>query len=626
VGAPYGERVSLRARLLAILALLVLVLAATTAVTATAQRRVARENSLVGEVLQPAAVEARALLSAMVNQETGQRGFLITGDTSYLAPYRQGREAAMARLAELRTSFRSDPDVQRALDAVARAQREWRTRHADPEIEARRSGGLPAAQTLVDSGGGRRSFDALRRRIEALQQLIDERTEVARADALRDGQVARNAVVVGAAVTLLLVLLTGLLVRRWFLVPVNRLRGDMRAVAAGALEREIRASGPSDVAAIGHDAEGMRRRIVSELDTARAASEALAQHSPVVLGLRDELAVPPDQRTPGLVVHGALSPAEGVLAGDWWEVVTRPDGVSVLVVADVSGHGAGAGLVALRFKHRLTTALQTPLALGDAFAVAAQNLDPDPERFISCVLVALDPGSGRLEWLNAGHPPVLVMSRQRGQVSSRQLPPTGPLVSAVTSRWTVESTAIDRRHVVVALTDGVLDARDVRGEEFGVSGVLTAAAGARRWVPRDVVDSCLDSVRRFAADWWRDDITCVALALAAPTGAGTGEASAEGSVEQRSRGQSGVSPAPEPVDWCNGDKHNHSVTEHDRDHGPAGTSRSVRAGDDGSSSPVWDDAPLPLRSGAGRVAARPLSPLRDHAARLLSRAADPSLG
>jgi sigma-B regulation protein RsbU (phosphoserine phosphatase) len=618
--------VSLRARLFAILALLVLVLAVTTAVTATAQRRVARENALVGEVLQPAAVEARALLSAMVNQETGQRGFLITGDPSYLATYRQGRDAAMARLAELRASFRSDPDVQRALDAVALGQRQWRTQHANPEIAARRSGGLPAAQALVDSGGGRRSFDALRRQVEALQQLIDERTEVARADALRDGQVARNAVVAGAAVTLLLVLLTGLLVRRWVLAPVNRLRGDMRAVAAGALEREIRASGPSDVAAIGHDAEAMRRRIVSELDTARAASQALAQHSPVVLGLRDELAVPPGQRTAGLVVHGELSPAEGVLAGDWWEVVTRPDGVNVLVVADVSGHGAGAGLVALRFKHRLTTALQTPLPLGEAFAVAADDLDPDPERFISCVLVAVDPGSGRLEWLNAGHPPVLVMSRHRGQVRSRQLPPTGPLVSAVTSHWTVESTTIDQRHVVVALTDGVVDARDVRGEEFGVGRVLSAAARARRWVPRDVVESCLDSVRRFAADWWRDDITCVGLALAARTGEGTVEGRAEGGADQRSRGQSGVSPAPEPVDWCNGDKHNHSVTEHDSDHGPTGTSRSVRAGDDGSSSPVRDDAPLPLRSGAGRFAPRSLSPLRDHAARLLSTASDTSLG
>ena len=77
-----------------------------------------------------------------------------------------------------------------------------------------------------------------------------------------------------------------LLLRRWILVPVQRLRARMRAVADGNIEEEVLIDGPPEVAAIGRDAESMRRRIVAELDVAHAASEALTQHSPVVSLLR----------------------------------------------------------------------------------------------------------------------------------------------------------------------------------------------------------------------------------------------------------------------------------------------------------------------------------------------------
>ena len=54
--------------------------------------------------------------------------------------------------------------------------------------------------------------------------------------------------------------------------------------------------GPPEVAAVGRDAESMRRRIVAELESARAATEALTQHSPVVSLLRSELASHPRRR------------------------------------------------------------------------------------------------------------------------------------------------------------------------------------------------------------------------------------------------------------------------------------------------------------------------------------------
>ena len=96
-------------------------------------------------------------------------------------------------------------------------------------------------------------------------------------------------ILVSRAATILLLLGGVLLLRRWVLRPVLSLRSRMRAVADGDIDEQLLIDGPPEVAAIGRDAESMRRRIVAELEAARAATEALRQHSPVVSLLRSEL-------------------------------------------------------------------------------------------------------------------------------------------------------------------------------------------------------------------------------------------------------------------------------------------------------------------------------------------------
>ena len=65
----------------------------------------------------------------------------------------------------------------------------------------------------------------------------------------------------------------------------------------------------------------MRERIVTELDRSRQAIEALYQSGPVVTDLREVLAATPSLELTGLALHGVLSAAEGVLAGDWYDAV-----------------------------------------------------------------------------------------------------------------------------------------------------------------------------------------------------------------------------------------------------------------------------------------------------------------
>jgi serine phosphatase RsbU (regulator of sigma subunit) len=415
-------------------------------------------------------------------------------------------------MAELRADFRGDRAMTAALDRVAGAAETWSQVGARPEIRARRAGRERRAEALVASGRGKAAFDESRARVADLQSLIDARVRAAQQRDVEDLLVLRNVILLSRGVLVALLVVGGLLLRRWILVPVQRLRSRMRAVADGRIEEQVLIDGPPEVEALGRDAESMRRRIVAELESARAATEALTQHSPVVSLLRSELSSHPRAEKNGLEVAGLVLSAEGVLAGDWWEAFRRPDGTTALVVADVSGHGAAAGLVAFAFKQRIIALLDSDLALADAFELAARQPE-DVERFLSCLVVVVDPEAQRLSWVNAGHPPALVVDRQHRDIV-RELGPTGPLISAVTSGWVVASTLFGPDDMLVACTDGVLEARGPDGREFGVTGLVEVMKRLDRWSPDEAVAECREAVRRFAVNVRRDDVTCVALALA----------------------------------------------------------------------------------------------------------------
>ena len=70
--------------------------------------------------------------------------------------------------------------------------------------------------------------------------------------------------------------------------------------------------------------------------------EALTQQGPAVIALRDALA-PTRSSAPGVVVEGRLDPAEGVLAGDWYDAIDLPGGRVGVVVGDVAGLCGDAG-------------------------------------------------------------------------------------------------------------------------------------------------------------------------------------------------------------------------------------------------------------------------------------------
>lgn len=104
--------------------------------------------------------------------ETGQRGFLLTGNSSYLEPYNLAVGQIHARLADVERLTRDNPAQQARLPAL-RARIDAKLAELNESIEVRRTQDLPAALRVVEQGRGRIAMDAIRAQVEAMQS--DER-------------------------------------------------------------------------------------------------------------------------------------------------------------------------------------------------------------------------------------------------------------------------------------------------------------------------------------------------------------------------------------------------------------------------------------------------------------------
>ncbi|EGH15956.1 putative sensor protein [Pseudomonas savastanoi pv. glycinea str. race 4] len=153
----------------------------------------------------------RALLERVVDAETGQRGYIITGDDRFLQPYYASLNTLPENLRTLDQLYATDPvEEQKAIHAL-RGQVEERMGNLAETIKLRRESGYEAAMKVVSQGTGKELTDHIRESIST--QVAGEMSEVIALDR-QLVQKAALAVAVSLSGTLLtLVLLTWLFLR-----------------------------------------------------------------------------------------------------------------------------------------------------------------------------------------------------------------------------------------------------------------------------------------------------------------------------------------------------------------------------------------------------------------------------
>ena len=270
---PRRDRAWSLRRSLTVLAVAATVIAvAMIAIGALALTGLQDARGLVVDKIDPAYRQAERLQVALVDQETGIRGYALGRQDVYLRPWTAGRTAESAATAAL-AAVADDPDLRLRADLAEVETRAsaWRTRYAEPILTQVRSG----AAVTADPELGRRLFDELRTSFDALQRTLDRDAADARSD-LDDAaaQLRTVAVLIGIGlVALLFVLAFGL--RRVVERPLSRLAGEVRRVADGDFEARLEGTGPREVVGLGADVEAMRRQIVAEFHELRDARDRL---------------------------------------------------------------------------------------------------------------------------------------------------------------------------------------------------------------------------------------------------------------------------------------------------------------------------------------------------------------
>ena len=421
----------------------------------------------------------------------------------------------------LGTLLAQEPGERALLTQSRMTQQAWLRQDLDPTLEALAEANTARAAGITASDASADRTEAMLRASSVLQARLQARL-------LDQGRVmAGSASTLGnalfLAMTILIIAIIGgaVLVRLRVVRPVEWLGRDVREAAADPTHRHpIPVVGPAEIASLAMDTEGLRRQLVAEIDEARAARGALDSHAPLVSAVRSRLHGQPPPTIDGISIFASNRPAEGVIGGDWWQFVRRSEARWCLVLADVSGHGWESGVIAMQLQAVLESWLRADMPLEQTL-IGASMLLRSGSHTVPMVLVEMDASTGRLSYVNAGHPPPLLIGAT-GQVDA--LARTGPLLScldASASWWSCQSMPWEPGDSLIAHSDGLIP--DVMAREVEPSVRLQEWCAA---VPVDIRRDAHEFGQRLLADIrasgdeWTDDATLLVITRPLPVQAG----------------------------------------------------------------------------------------------------------
>jgi methyl-accepting chemotaxis protein len=185
------------------------------------------------------------LLSNLQDAETGQRGYVITGVESYLAPFTDGTARAEENRRHLAELVADNPRQQARADAMAPLIAD-KLAELQQTVDLRRTRDFAAAQSVVLSDRGKKGMDTIRTIMREMnsdeEALLKTRADVAEIDA-RD---AKLTIVFGTLMALVVSGLAGLLLTRNIAGPLKNLTGVAERITAGDLSSDVPVNDRSD--------------------------------------------------------------------------------------------------------------------------------------------------------------------------------------------------------------------------------------------------------------------------------------------------------------------------------------------------------------------------------------------
>jgi phosphoserine phosphatase len=218
-------------------------------------------------------------------------------------------------------------------------------------------------------------------------------------------------------------------------------------------------------------------------------------------------------KIPGYDVAAWWRPAESV-SGDYYDVVPLPDGRLGLVVADVSGHGVGPSLLMASVRAMVHVLARMRSEPTEIVSLLAELIAPDLEdgRFLTFLMVALDPATHQLAYCNAGHGPALLYHResQSFQILRSTSLPLGFLTEF--GAHDGSNLMMGPGDLLILATDGLIELVNGDREMFGRQRLEALIREHCALAVQDLVMAIQDAVAEFLGDCHpQDDVTLMVL-------------------------------------------------------------------------------------------------------------------
>ena len=408
-----------------------------------------------------AQVERGHAVRAQLDEETGLRGYTITGDREFLEPYERGEAALPNSLAALRATIA--PLALAGGDAIiddeARTSATWNATVAPYLIARDRSA---AGTRLLLEKRGKFLIDRFRADDARMQALL---AQVAiDADRRSDVAISRTlAYNIGVLVVL-----------------------SLAAIVFGSLQSRSERS-------------AFEARLLYENEKRVAASLQRAF-------LQKSLPAPP-----GVGVHAIYLPAskEAQVGGDWYDAFELPDKRILFSIGDVAGHGIEAAIAMSHARQAIVAAALVHSDPASVLSTANRSILLQDATMVTAVCGFLDPVTRELVYATAGHPPPILVQGGVAAFLEHEGVPLGIVAGNEYRSFVAHALA---GALLVLYTDGVTEGRhDVLAGERRLLEAARSAAG------EDDPAAAIER-RVFADNAPIDDVAILTLSFAATPG------------------------------------------------------------------------------------------------------------
>jgi serine phosphatase RsbU (regulator of sigma subunit) len=307
--------------------------------------------------------------------------------------------------------------------------------------------------------------------------------------------------------------------------PVRSLEKDLTVVAGGDLTHQAKVPSKDEIGALAHVFNIMIRNLRAAQNNA-VEKKSFERELTICKEIQDKLLPERIPQIPGLDIHSHYNSAKEV-GGDYYDFIVIDQTHLGIIVADVAGKGVPGAMVMTMARSLVRLASVRNVSPADTFKKVNRILAKDIRRgmFVTSAYMVLNVKTRKLKVASAGHNPVVLFRAATGEIEL--LKPAG--IALGFDKGTIFDNNVKEVEVqlekgdrIVTFTDGVNEAMDADGEEFGDDKFYALVKEHARKSSKAFVEAIVQALDEHRGDAEQsDDITITTLAVTDAAGTAT---------------------------------------------------------------------------------------------------------